>query len=64
MNRFDVVDWMAENGHPSYKREIAEIKKRYLDAADLSLDLMNDQVREIQDAAQDRYSDWVTDMLD
>lgn len=51
MKKFDVVEWFAENGHPSYRNDIAAAKT---DA----------EKEEIRREAEDRYDDWKTDMLD
>jgi hypothetical protein len=62
---FDVVEWMAEHGHTSYKRHIATLKA----AADIWMnedaesvpEVIEAKIEEIKQMAQDRYNDWATD---
>lgn len=53
MKKFDVVEWMAENGHPSYKARIERLKES-----------VEKEIEEIRREAYDRYDDWRTDPLD
>ncbi len=62
---FDVIEWMDEHGHPSYKRQIATLKA----AADIFMDddaesvpeAIEKKIADIRNMAQDRYDDWATD---
>ena len=73
--KFDVVEWMAQHGHPGYKHKIeglrivaASVESRVADLdeptrteAEFWLESIESQVAEITREAQDRYDDWATD---
>lgn len=72
MEKFDVIKWMTENGHPGYAAEIAVIEgmkpdilaSPFADIRKLALDFLNDKIEQVRQEAQDRYDDWKTDPLD
>lgn len=65
---FDVVEWMAKNGHVSYKNRILELTSQVNDmSSPISEDEVQtllDRIEEIRREAYDRYDDWKTDPLD
>lgn len=70
--KFDVVEWMATNGHPSYKNEIAAIRGQIEIAMTdedrehgmRMIDMFDEEIERITREAQDRYDDWVSDIYD
>lgn len=65
MNKpFDAVEWMAENGHLSYKNRIEELKKQLRAYADEDNAQILEEIDEIRREAYDRYDDWRSDPLD
>lgn len=72
--KFDVIEWMAAHGHPSYgerirdaedyKSEVRGEAGRYGDSCPFTQELLakaDAEIAEIRQAAQDRYDDWASD---
>lgn len=74
MTQFNAVEWMANNGHPSYAREINDLKCvideikgdagrnwQFCEFTLASIAKVKAQITEVEEAALDRYQDWATD---
>ena len=74
MTKFNAVDWMYRNGHPSYANQINDLEmtidefKSEAGAnwqfCEYTLDTIakiRKEIEEIRGAAEDRYQDWATD---
>lgn len=60
---FDVVAWMAENGHPEY-RDLIRALEMTLEAErgdPAKAERLLAEIAEVRDNAMDRYQDWATD---
>lgn len=70
MSKFDVVEWMHTNGHPSYKNEINNLKAQIAIAKTdgdrehgmKMIDMYNEEIERVTREAQDRYDDWASDI--
>ena len=72
--KFDIVEWMARQGHVSYRDRIHDVQERmdltkaeagrywqYCDYTLHMLECMQKDIEEIEREAEDRYMDWATD---